>query len=211
MSMPIQPMPRFTPTKFCQDGANMAQLATRDGWAILEPTGTDASLELLCEWCRQRRASLRATLFSESALLLRGWEVEHVSQAEAIIFEALGFGQMESYPPWFVAFNARCERLGVAPGGLVQKDRSRTAPEAAPVTMQPPHIEFGLGPHRPRVAGFFCEQPPAEAGGTALFFLPRAIELLPPALHAKLRRCGWWAPAARSFNPSPSPSPSPIP
>ena len=70
MSMPIQPMPRFTPTKFCQDGANMAQLATRDGWAILEPTGTDASLELLCEWCRQRRASLRATLFSESALLL---------------------------------------------------------------------------------------------------------------------------------------------
>ena len=171
MSMPIQPMPRFTPTKFCQDGANMAQLATRDGWAILEPTGTDASLELLCEWCRQRRASLRATLFSESALLLRGWEIEHVSQAEAIIFEALGFGQMESYPPWFVAFNARCERLGVAPGGLVQKDRSRTAPEAAPVTMQPPHIEFGLGPHRPRVAGFFCEQPPAEAGGTALFFL----------------------------------------
>lgn len=194
---------------FCQDGATrkllpchdesptfpslqkMAQLSTRDGWAILQPTGTDASLELLCDWCRQHRASLHATLFSKSALLLRGWEVEHVSQAEAIIFEALGFGQMESYPPWFVAFNARCERLGVPPGGLVQKERSRTAPEAAPVTMQPPHIEFGLGPHRPRVAGFFCEQPPAEAGGTALFFLPRAIELLPPALHAKLRRRGW--------------------
>ena len=68
---------------------HMAELATRDGWAILQPTGTDASLELLCEWCRQRRASLRATLFSESALLLRGWEVKHVSQAEAIIFEEL--------------------------------------------------------------------------------------------------------------------------
>ena len=26
------------------------------------------------------------------------WDVEHVSQAEAVIFEALGFGKMESYP-----------------------------------------------------------------------------------------------------------------
>ena len=58
------------------------------------------------------------------------------------------------------------------------------------MTMQPPHVEFGLGPHRPRVAAFFCEQPPAEAGGTALFFLPRAIERMPPSLHAKLRRHG---------------------
>ena len=52
----------------------MAELATRDGWAILQPTGTDASLELLGDWCRRRRASLHAALFSESALLLRGWD-----------------------------------------------------------------------------------------------------------------------------------------
>jgi hypothetical protein len=130
------------------------------------------------------------------------WEVEHVSQAEVVIFEALGLGKMESYPAWFVAFNARCERLGVAPGGLVQKKLSRTAPEAAPVTMQPPHVEFGLGPHRPRVAAFFCEQPPAEAGGTALFSLPRAIELMPPSLHAKLRRHGWWSPLPLTPTPT---------
>lgn len=55
------------------------------------------------------------------------WDVQHVAQAEEVVFEALGFGKMESYPPWFVAFNARCERLGVAPGGLVQKELSRTA------------------------------------------------------------------------------------
>ena len=65
---------------------------------------------------------------SRPCMLIRPrWDVEHVSQAEAIIFEALGFGKMESYPAWFVAFNARCERLGVAPGGLVQKELSRTA------------------------------------------------------------------------------------
>ena len=52
----------------------MAELATRDGWAILQPTGADASLELLGDWCRRRRASLHAALFSESALLLRGWD-----------------------------------------------------------------------------------------------------------------------------------------
>ena len=52
----------------------MAELATRDGWAILQPTGADASLELLGDWCRQRRASLHAAIFSESALLLRGWD-----------------------------------------------------------------------------------------------------------------------------------------
>tara|TARA_B100000795_G_scaffold208495_1_gene161989 strand:+ start:173 stop:325 length:153 start_codon:yes stop_codon:yes gene_type:complete len=50
----------------------MAELSTRDGWAILQPTGSDASLELLCGWCRRRRASLHAAIFSESALLLRG-------------------------------------------------------------------------------------------------------------------------------------------
>ena len=50
----------------------MAGLTTHDGWAILQPTGTDASLELLCDWCRRRRASLHAAVFSESALLLRG-------------------------------------------------------------------------------------------------------------------------------------------
>ena len=52
----------------------MAELTTRDGWAILQPTGADASLELLGDWCRQRRASLHAAIFSESALLLRGWD-----------------------------------------------------------------------------------------------------------------------------------------
>ena len=52
--------------------ATMAELSTRDGWAILQPTGSDASLELLCGWCRRRRASLHAAIFSESALLLRG-------------------------------------------------------------------------------------------------------------------------------------------
>jgi len=52
----------------------MAELATRDGWAILQPTGTDTSLKLLGDWCRRRHASLHAALFSESALLLRGWD-----------------------------------------------------------------------------------------------------------------------------------------
>jgi len=50
----------------------MAQLTNADGWAILQPTGTDASLELLGDWCRRRRATLHAAIFSESALLLRG-------------------------------------------------------------------------------------------------------------------------------------------
>ena len=55
------------------------------------------------------------------------WDVQRVAHAEAVVFQALGFGKMESYPAWFVAFNARCERLDVAPGGLVQKELSRTA------------------------------------------------------------------------------------
>ena len=65
--------------------------------------------------------------------------------------------------------------------------------------MQPPHVEFGLGPHRPRVAAFFCEQPPAEAGGTALFSFPRAIKLMPPELHAKLRRRGAFYRASSTY------------
>ena len=59
------------------------------------------------------------------------WDVQRVAHAEAVVFQALGFGKMESYPAWFVAFNARCERLDVAPGGLVQKELSRTAAQSS--------------------------------------------------------------------------------
>ena len=57
----------------------MAELTTRDGWAILQPTGTDASLELLDDWCRRHRATLHAAIFSENGLLLRGWDAAVVS------------------------------------------------------------------------------------------------------------------------------------
>ena len=152
----------------------MARLSKGDGWTMLQPAGGDTSVDLLFTWCKDNRAKLHAVVYSETALLLRGWDIHEVAQAERIIFEVLAFDKMEMYPPWFVDFNARCERLDVAPGGLVQKALSRNAPDAAPLTMQPPHVEFGLGPHRPRVCGFFCEQPPAAAGETALFYFPAA-------------------------------------
>ena len=68
----------------------------------------------------------------------------------------------------------------------------RNALDAAPRTMQPPHVEFGLGPHRPRVASFFCEVPPAADGETALFSFPRALERLDPELRRLLHTHGWW-------------------
>jgi len=179
-----------------------AVLTVKDGWSVLHPAGSDTSADALFAYCKEHREALRAAVFSENPLLVRGWDLSHVSHAEHLIFEALGLGKMEIYPRWFISFNERCERLGVAPGGLVQKRLSRNAPDAAPRTMQPPHVEFGLGPHRPRVASFFCEVPPAADGETALFSFPRALELLDPELRRLLHTHGWWTSRSGTVQPA---------
>ena len=176
---------------------------TADGLLLVEPATADASPATLFAWCRENRVHLRAAVFSASSgLLLRGWDLQHCTQAEELIFDAIGFSRMEQYPKWFIDFNTRCERLGVPAGGLVQKRDSRNAPDASPSAIQPPHVEFGLGPKRPRVVAFFCETPPAQAGETALIYFPEAMASLSDTTRELLRTHGWWVPRSGVVQPA---------
>lgn len=135
-------------------------------------------------------------------VLLRGWAMSDVREAEEILFGDIGFAQMELYPETFLAFNRRAKELGVPPGGLTQTKLSRNAPPAQVGAMQTPHVEFGAGPHRPRVVGFFVEVPPAALGATARVYFPDAMAALPPELEKLLRANGWWNPMAEAVQPS---------
>ena len=75
-----------------------AVLTVNDGWSVLQPAGGDASADALFAYCKEHREPLRAAIFSENPLLVRGWDLSHVSHAEHLIFEALGLGKMEIYP-----------------------------------------------------------------------------------------------------------------
>ena len=172
-----------------------------DDLMILEPT-TDSSAVALFAWCRANRRQVHSAVFSKGGVLIRGWDLQKVREAEELIFEAIGFPRMEQYPDWFIDFNARAERLGVPAGGLVQKKDSRNAPDASLDAIQPPHVEFGLGPMRPRVVSFFCETPPAHAGETASIYFPDAIESLSPSMRELLSTHGWWVPRSGVVQPS---------
>ena len=123
------------------------------------------------------RISCEQAIFNKGGVLLRGWGVKDVRDAEDLLFQAIGFPQMELYPQTFIDFNLRARELGVPPGGLTQTKLSRNAPPAQDGVMQTPHIEFGLGPHRPRVVGFYVEVPPAVDGSTARVYFPEASAL----------------------------------
>lgn len=96
----------------------------------------------------------KAELLIRRPLLCLGVDLEWRSSGSYLRVEPTAVLQLSGSAG--LAPRAACWTLHVGTPG--------TAPEAAPVTMQPPHVEFGLGPHRPRVAAFFCELPPAEAG-----------------------------------------------
>jgi len=125
------------------------------------------------------------------ALLLRGWDIT-ATNAEQIVFNAMNFSKMEPYPSWFIDFNKRAERLGVPPaGGLVQSELSRTVPNPPPGTLQPPHVEFGSGPHRPRVAAFYCESGGICGASFGRVYLPDAVSKLTVEIRSVLETHGW--------------------
>mmetsp|Transcript_24714 Transcript_24714/g.30371 ORF Transcript_24714/g.30371 Transcript_24714/m.30371 type:complete len:386 (+) Transcript_24714:110-1267(+) len=153
----------------------------------------------LSNWCRANRKLLRKIVFRKGGLLLRGWDVKCVSIVEEIIHDAIGFQTMESYPQWFLDFNKRAERLGVPAAGLVQTKRSRNVPHATPNQIQCPHVEFGAGPYRPRVVGFYCEIVPQADGESGRVYFPDAIERLSPEIRELLEQKGWWNPLANNI------------
>lgn len=168
---------------------------------LIQPTA-DSSAAALFAYCRTNRREIRSAVFEKGGVLIRGWDLRHVREAEELLFEAIGFPRMEQYPDWFIDFNERADRLDVAASGLVQKRDSRNAPDAAPDVIQCPHVEFGSGPMRPRVVSFFCETPPAQSGETAIMYFPDAIGYLSPSMQKLLATHGWWVPRSRVVQPS---------
>jgi len=164
--------------------------------------GSNNSLSTLAAWCRDNQQFIRQLVFAPGGLLLRDWEIATVHEAEELIFEHMGFPPMETFPQTFLDFSQRATRLGVPPGGLTQTKYSRNVPAAQKGTMQEPHVEFGLGPNRPRVVSFFVEEPPAVDGSTARVFFPAAVQRLSPELYRLLSENGWWNPLAGTVQPS---------
>jgi hypothetical protein len=175
-----------------------------DDVTIVSPANNnDNSLQVLREWCAENRDTIcQRFLFQPGGLLLRGWNISQVEEAEQVIFDCLGLSHMELYPEIFIKFNVRAQRLGVAPGGLTQTKLSRDAPKASHGTMQCPHVEFGLGPFRPRIVSFFVQIPPSVGGTTGRVFFPQAIPQLSPKLYDMLQHNGWWNPIAKVIQPS---------
>ena len=93
---------------------------------------TRSDVDALATWCRGCREWIRATVLSRGGLVLRGWRLRGVADAERLIFEAMGFPTAEPFPQVFLDFNARAARLGVPPGGITQSNLSRDAPRAQP-------------------------------------------------------------------------------
>lgn len=173
------------------------------GVTIVSPVAeTGNGMQSLDVWCRKNRPRLHNLTFSLGGVLLRGWNVSSVRQAEQLVFESLGLATMALYPEVFIDFNIRAKQLGVAPGGLTQTKLSRNAPLAHPGAMQCPHVEFGIGPHRPRVVVFFAEVPPAVGGKTARVNFPEAIKRMSTNLYHTLSENGWWNPQAKVVQPS---------
>ena len=55
-----------------------AVLTVNDGISVLQPAGGDASADALFAYCKEHREPLRAAIFSENPLLVRGWDLSHV-------------------------------------------------------------------------------------------------------------------------------------
>jgi hypothetical protein len=165
-----------------------------DGVTIVSPAaGAACDSAALYRWCKENAQELRRRVYAKGGVLLRGWDVHSSKEAEALVFDAAGFAPMEPYPPEFIRFNLRAQRLGVPPGGLTQGPLSRSAPHAQEGVMQTPHQEFGLGVFRPRLVCFFAETAPAPGTGpTGRVYLPDALKRLSPELRSLLREHGWW-------------------
>lgn len=196
----------------------------RDGWlvdaavvveetgfgVVVRPRGVASSDVLRAYLCRHRRAVLqvlhRAAGCVGGAVVLRGWQLDTSEAAESIVHDVLGITPLTPFGETlrsFAAFNERASRLGVSPDGVIQRERSRTVPRAKVGRMQPPHTEFGLGPHRPRVGAFYCEAAPSarSQGSTALCDLAATLEGLRPSDRERLARHGWWNPRTRVVQP----------
>lgn len=157
---------------------------------------------LLGHWLKENRSKIRNCIFTKGGILLRNWSIINVTVAERAIFQDIGLSPMEPYPDLFLDFNMRAKALGVAPNGLTQEKLSRNAPDAQKLNMQAPHVEFGLGPIRPRVVGFFVEIAPEEDGTTARVYFPDAVKLLSEELYNLLHENGWHQPQAGVVQPS---------
>lgn len=171
---------------------------------VVRPRG-EGSLATLRTYLTRRRAALFEVLHGGSdargAVVLRGWEVAAPDQAEALVYDDLAVEPLTSFGDTlalFGAFNERAARLGVAPDGVIQRERSRTVPVAKEGLMQPPHTEFGLGPHRPRVGAFYCAVAPADSarGTTALCDLGATVACLSEVDRHALASHAWWNPRA---------------
>jgi len=171
---------------------------------VVTPASHDATLEILQDYLESHRETIQnQVLFQKGGLLLRGWPVSNVTTAEDLIFQSLELPTMELYPKTFVDFNLRARDLNVLPsGGLTQTTLSRNVPPVRDNNMQPPHVEFGLGPYRPRVVGFYAEIPPAVDGATGRVCFPEAVRRLSSELYLLLNENGWWTPQSRVVQPA---------
>jgi hypothetical protein len=178
-------------------------------WVVVRPSG-DASHDALERYLDGHADAVFDALHRRrglgGAVVFRGWQVDAPGKAEALVHDVLDVPPLTPFGETldlFGAFNARASRLGVAPDGVVQRERSRTVPRAKDGRMQPPHTEFGLGPHRPRVGAFYCEVAPSDPslGSTALCDLAGTLGALRPDDRERLERHGWWNPRARVPQP----------
>lgn len=171
---------------------------------IVSPTthSENNDVPILDAWSKENQADIRRCIFQKGGLLFREWNIANVTDAESIIFDSIGLQPMEQFPEIFLEFNVRAKELGVPPGGLTQTKLSRNVPVAHVGNMQPPHVEFGLGPYRPRVVGFFAEVPPAAGGSTGRVYFPDAVRQLSPEFYQLLQENGWYMPQAGVVQPS---------
>ena len=160
----------------------------------------DTSLSTLQSVLSEHREEVRAMIHA-GGVAFRGWRITSADEAEHLVYRVIGIAVLPSYPDFFHAFNERAARLGVPPDGIVQRRNSRTAPNAKPGAMQPPHTEYGLGPIRPRVGAFYCEVAPQTAGETGLCDLQAALASLPDDLRQAFTASGWWNPRCGVVQP----------
>mmetsp|Transcript_53 Transcript_53/g.233 ORF Transcript_53/g.233 Transcript_53/m.233 type:complete len:407 (-) Transcript_53:982-2202(-) len=177
---------------------------TEDEITLISPEkGEPASAEALSKWCCANRELLSGLVYAKGGVLLRGWELHSVKQAESLVFNAIGMSQMRPYPQAFLDFSLRAKKLGVPAGGITQEKLSRDVPAAQEGIMQTPHQEFGIGVFRPRFVSFFVKvAPPRGTGPTARVYLPDAVQRLSPELRDLLRTHGWWVEQAGVIQPS---------
>ena len=194
-----------TDPRHCAAASTVHTTSMAGGVTVVTPgDATRSDVDALATWCRGCREWIRATVLSRGGLVLRGWRLRGVADAERLIFEAMGFPTAEPFPQVFLDFNARAARLGVPPGGITQSNLSRDAPRAQRGVMQPPHQEFGLSVYRPRVVSFYVEEAPKRGadGASGRVYLPDAARRLPPQLLELFRENGWWNPLAGAIQPA---------